>query len=153
WGLAKVLDQPDATRPTPARASSRMGQPEAASGSTPTQAGQVVGTPSFMPPEQASGLLDRGDQRSDVFGLGATLHAVPTGRPPYDGPDVAQQATRAEVAPARQVKRSVPAALEAVCQKAMARRPEDRYGTARELAQEVERWLADEPVGAYRPPL
>src|SRR5262249_41535258 len=55
--------------------------------------------------------------------------------------------------PPRQVKREVPVALEAICLKAMALRPEDRYPGPRELAEEIERWLADEPVAAYREPL
>ena len=57
------------------------------------------------------------------------------------------------VPPARQLKRQVPAALEAVCRKALAPFPRDRYESARELAEEVQRWLADEPVKAYREPL
>jgi serine/threonine protein kinase len=78
--------------------------------------GQVVGTPAFMPPEQAEGRLDRVGVASDVFSLGATLYCLLTGHAPYGGTDVLAQARRGEVVPARQQKRSVPAALEAVRQ-------------------------------------
>jgi tRNA A-37 threonylcarbamoyl transferase component Bud32 len=149
WGLAKVIDQPDPEQTKPER-------PILAgtgSGSAPTQIGSVVGTPAFMPPEQAHGQLDQMGPRSDVFSLGATLYCLLTGHPPYSGSDVLIQAATAEAVPARQRKRSVPAALEALCIKAMAKKPEDRYPTAKALAEEVQRWLADEPVHAYREPV
>jgi serine/threonine-protein kinase len=146
WGLARVLDRPDGEQTTAERPVI-LGP---GSGSAPTEMGQVVGTPAYMPPEQAEGRLDRVGIASDVFALGATLYCVLTGQPPYCGDDVLAQARRAEVTPARQRKAVVPRALEAVCAKAMAARPEQRYATARSLAQEVQRWLADEPVEAYR---
>jgi serine/threonine-protein kinase len=149
WGLARMLDgtaeeQPSAERPTPPGSGIRQ---------SPTEIGQAVGTPAFMSPEQAQGLLERVGVASDVFSLGATLYALLTGQAPYRGDDVLGQARNAEVMPARQRKRSVPAALEAVCGKAMAGRPEDRYPTVRGLAEEVQRWLADEPVQARREPV
>jgi serine/threonine-protein kinase len=146
WGLARLLERHDSEQTSVERPISSF----SASATAPTQMGQVIGTATFMPPEQAEGRHDREDIASDVFSLGATLYAVLTGQPPYQGADVLGQARRAEVTPARQRKRSVPAALEAVCARAMARRPEDRYPSARALAEEVERWLADEPVQAYR---
>jgi serine/threonine-protein kinase len=143
WGLARLLDLPDTERPVLAGAGN---------GSAPTQMGHVVGTPSFMPPEQANGRLDQVGPHSDVFSLGATLYALLTGYAPYEGPDVLVQAAMGEVLPARRRKRSVPAALEAVCAKAMAAKPAERYPSAQALAQDVQRWLADEPVSAYREP-
>src|SRR5262249_46660103 len=124
-------------------------------GSTPTELGQAVGTPAFMPPEQARGELDRVNERSDVWALGATLHCLLTGRAPYQGQlvDMLADAAQAKFAPARQANPRVPAALEAVCARAMAARPEGRYATARLLAADVERWLADEPVTALQEPL
>jgi serine/threonine-protein kinase len=149
WGLARVLDQPSSEQTTAERPV-LLGL-----GSTtePTEMGRVVGTPAYMPPEQADGRTDRLGPHSDVFALGATLYALLTGQPPYAGADVLALAYRGDVVPARQRKRSVPAALEAVCARAMARRRQDRYPTARALAQEVQRFLADEPVEAYREPL
>ncbi len=148
WGLARVLDQAEGERTTAER------PPLFASGSrtAPTEMGQVVGTPAFMPPEQADGRRDLVGPASDVFALGATLYALLTGRPPYSGPGVLAQAARAEVVPARKVKATVPRPLEAICARAMARVPGDRYATVKALAQDVQRWLADEPVSAWREP-
>jgi Flp pilus assembly protein TadD/tRNA A-37 threonylcarbamoyl transferase component Bud32 len=148
WGLSRVLDQPE-SEATVAEKPILLGS---GSGSTPTEVGQVVGTPGFMPPEQAQGQHDRVGVASDVFSLGATLYTLLTGQAPYSGEDVLAQARRGEIVPARQRKRSVPPALEAICQKAMAKRPEDRYPTARVLADEVQRWLAGEPVQAWPEP-
>jgi serine/threonine-protein kinase len=148
WGLAKALDQAHGTETVAERP-----VPSGSGSSTATQMGQAVGTAGFMPPEQATGRLDELAPASDVFALGATLYAVLTGRAPYRGRDAKSQAQKAEVMPARQRKRSVPAALEAVCAKAMAASPEERYADARKLAEEVRRWLADEPLDAYHEPL
>jgi tetratricopeptide (TPR) repeat protein len=149
WGLARVMDQP-ASEQTTAERPMQLGS---GSGTAPTEMGQVVGTPAYMPPEQAEGQLDCMGVASDVFALGATLYCLLTGQAPYSGPDVLAQARRANVVPARQRNSSVPVGLEAVCQKAMAKQPEDRYATARALADEVQRWLAGEPVLAWPEPL
>jgi len=149
WGLAKVLRQPEGQ--TAVYRSVAAPTPDA----VPTELGQAVGTPAFMPPEQARGEWDRVGPASDVFSLGATLYCLLTGRSPYQGSTASLLAAAAEAKapPARRVNARVPAALEAVCHRAMAPRPEDRYPSARALAAEVERWLADEPVAAYRDPL
>ncbi|MFO0844037.1 MAG: serine/threonine-protein kinase [Gemmataceae bacterium] len=149
WGLARVQG--------PLEGSSSVSVPPIPDGlghgSDPTRMGRVVGTPAFMPPEQANGQLDRLGPASDVFSLGATLYCLLTGQPPYSGDDALGQARRAEVFPARWRKASVPASLEAVCQKAMSAEPAGRYATAKALADDVRHWLADEPVSAYREPL
>jgi formylglycine-generating enzyme required for sulfatase activity len=148
WGLAKALGGGE----TPGAAPDPL-TPATDSGPQPTQAGKVLGTPAYMSPEQAAGELDRMGPASDVYSLGATLYSLLTGRPPFDGPNVIEtlrKVTRGEFPPPRQVVRTVPAALEAICLKAMARQPEDRYPTATLLAEDVEHWLADEPVSAHR---
>jgi hypothetical protein len=109
-----------------------------------------------MPPEQAAGRLEELGPASDVYSLGATLYCLLTGHAPVqgkDGGEVLRRVQRGEFPPPRQVKSGVPAALEAVCLKAMALRPEQRYGSARALADDVEHWLADEPVSAWREPV
>ncbi len=152
WGLAKVVGQPGAEG---AIAEEEDRLHPGGDGGAATAAGAVVGTPAFMSPEQARGEGDALGPAADVYGLGATLYALLTGRAPFGGPvvEVLAQVQRGAWRPARQVNGAVPAALEAVCGKALALRPEERYGSALELAGDVEHWLADEPVGAYREPL
>jgi serine/threonine-protein kinase len=152
WGLAKVVGHPDGAT----AATEGTLRPEAGSGATPTETGQALGTPAYMSPEQAAGRLEELGPASDVYSLGATLYCLLTGRPPFQGRDhgaLLQQVQKGAFPPPRQVKPGVPAALEAVCLRALALRPESRYATPRDLADEVERWLADEPVRAYREPV
>jgi serine/threonine-protein kinase len=152
WGLAKSTDQADA-RPA---GDEDLLRPSLSGGSMPTQVGQAVGTPPFMSPEQAAGRLDRVGPASDVYSLGATLYALLTGRAPLAGSDVGavlQKVQKGDFRRPRQVNPRVPAALEAVCLRAMALRPEARYASAGALAEDIARWLADEPVAAYREPL
>jgi formylglycine-generating enzyme required for sulfatase activity len=105
-----------------------------------------------MSPEQAAGRLDELGPASDVYSLGATLYCLLTNHAPFEGGDLAgilERVLSGDFRPARQVEPTVPAALEAVCGKAMALRPQDRYTSAQDLAAEVEKWLADEPVTAF----
>jgi hypothetical protein len=98
-----------------------------------------------MAPEQSQGLGDRVDHRVDVFGLGGVLYALLTGRPPYQAPDLdstLKLAQKAEFSPPRRLDPKVPGPIEAVCLKAMAAAPENRYGTVLEFARALERaWL------------
>ena len=87
-----------------------------------------------------------------MYGLGAILYEILTGRPPYSGADareVLRQVREREPTPPEGVRPDVPPALAAVCRRAMARDPAGRYESAGQLAHEVQRWLADEPVAAY----
>src|SRR5262249_28664934 len=118
-----------------------------------TRIGDVKGSPAYMSPEQASGRIDEVGPASDVFALGATLYAILTGGGPYQGASALSKASRCEFAAPRHVKPGVPAALEEVCLKAMAPKPADRYQTAKALADDVERWLADELVAATHGPV
>jgi serine/threonine-protein kinase len=151
WGLAKVLGRPEG-EPAGEEATLRPSSGDELA----TVAGTVVGTPAYMSPEQAAGRLDLLGPASDVYSLGATLYAILTGQAPIRGQDQSERlrrASRGEWALPRQVKKGVPKALDAICRKAMALRPQDRYATAQALAADVEHWLADEPVTAYREPL
>jgi serine/threonine protein kinase/formylglycine-generating enzyme required for sulfatase activity len=151
WGMAKVVGR-DAPPPRPEEGP-RPSDPER--GEAPTLPGSAVGTPAYMSPEQAAGRLDQLGPASDVYNLGATLYHILTGRPPLaDGSpvDILAKVRSGDIPPPRSVFPKVPRSLEAVCRKAMALRPEDRYASARALAEDVERWLADEPVSACREP-
>jgi RNA polymerase sigma factor (sigma-70 family) len=148
WGIAKVVGEAEAkgsaVKPLP------RGKPEA------TAPGAAPGTMAYMAPEQARGEADCVDRRSDVFGLGAVLYLILTGRAPYVAPewiDVLIQAQAGRVTPPRRLARQVPRALEAVCLKALAKERVDRYRSAAELGDEVKRWLAGEPVTACPEPM
>src|SRR5262249_12609182 len=144
WGLAKVIGRTEATE---AEGESTLATQTAALGDA-TRHGQAVGTPQYMSPEQAAGMWSEVGPASDVYGLGATLYYLLTGRAPVQAPSVEKilfQVQQGEFPPPRQVKSDVPRALEAVCLKAMARKPESRYARATVLAADVEHWLADEP--------
>jgi tetratricopeptide (TPR) repeat protein len=155
WGLARVMSEPAA----PVNGVAAPGSGAVSHGATPavtqdpTQVGNVLGTPAYMAPEQAEGRHGLTDARTDVYGLGAILYDVLTGAAPFAGKDTARVLDRVRHDPPprpRDVAGETPPALEAVCLKALAKRPEDRYSSAQELAQEVQRFLADEPVTAYR---
>ncbi len=120
-----------------------------------TRTGDAMGSPGYMSPEQVAGDWDRVGPASDVYSLGAVLYCVLTGRSAFAGLDIAAILHRTEVGdfpPPRRVNRLVHPALEAVCLKAMALRPEERYSSPKELAEEIGRWMADEPVSAWREP-
>lgn len=104
-----------------------------------------------MSPEQANGAAVK--TASDIFSLGATLYKMLTGRAPYSGESVHDVITKARYGtfvPPRQLDWRIPRPLAAICQKALAVDPAQRYLTALELADDLECWLADEPVVAYR---
>jgi len=152
WGLAKAIEGPDLAA---SQAASAL-RPSLAGESRLTQTGSALGTPGYMSPEQAAGLLDRVGPPSDVYSLGATLYCVLAGRAPIEEREIdkaLQKAQASDFAPPRQVQREVDAGLEAICLKAMAQRPEDRYSSCRALADDLDRWLADEPVSAWREPV
>src|SRR5207244_9948591 len=116
----------------------------------PTVTGAVLGTPAFMAPELAAG--GPADTATDIYALGGVLYVILTGRPPYEGgavEDVLAQVLAADPPRPRAVNPAAPPPLEAICRKAMARDRAARYASADELAVDVRRWRADEPVGAY----
>ena len=140
WGLAKATGNSDPS------AEERTLIPSSAGASAETMPGSALGTPGYMSPEQARGELDRLGPRSDVYSLGATLYCLLTGQPPYEGDDIGavlRAVQNGEHRPPRQLALAIDKALEAVCLKAMTLKPEDRYGTAKGLADDIERWMAD----------
>jgi serine/threonine protein kinase len=151
WGLAKVLGDRDGQ----SKSEEDVLLPSSSGDSTPTQAGHVLGTPAYMSPEQAEGRLDALGPAADIYSLGATLYELLTGQASVQGRhggEVLVKVKRGDWLPPRKVRKDVPAPLDAICRKALALRPEDRYATALELAVDIEHWLADEPVTAYREP-
>jgi serine/threonine-protein kinase len=151
WGLAKPLGERHSSEDFVEQTLRPSG-----SGATPTQMGKAVGTPAYMSPEQAAGRLDLLGPASDIYSLGATLYTLLTGKPPIEGltlEAILRKVQEGDFPAPRKVKPQVAPALEAVCRMAMALKPEDRYGSAKELAEDVEHWLAGEPVKAWPEPL
>lgn len=166
WGLAKVMDHPDRhdLRPRPdfAASMSRLhtdrAEEAARSPDSPlvTMDGTVVGTPSYMPPEQAQGRLDELGPRSDVYSVGALIYTLLTGQVPYIPPGaqispytVLNLLIAGPPTPVYQIDRAVPAELIALCEKAMARDPKDRYADMSAMADDLRAFLERRVVRAY----
>jgi eukaryotic-like serine/threonine-protein kinase len=116
-----------------------------------TQSDSRLGTPRYMSPEQTR--IGPIDARSDVYSLGATLYELLTLKPPFDGRsavELAQQILDREATPPRRFDPRIPRDLETIVLKAMAKRPSDRYASAQELADDLARFVAFEPVRARR---
>jgi len=151
WGLARTVERTEAERlegEVTLRATADQTGDQ-------TRMGAAVGTPAYMSPEQAAGRWDVLGSSADVYGLGAMLYNLLTGRAPIQDdtwPAMQQRIQRGEHPPARQVNPAVPRPLQAICDKAMALEPKDRYTSAQDLAADVQRWLADEPVSTDREP-
>jgi tetratricopeptide (TPR) repeat protein len=140
WGLAKPFCLPE----PPDDSTEALVQPAADPDAVETERNRGIGTRGYMSPEQEAGEWERVGPASDVYSLGAILHVLLTGNLPSDPLGAEGKSRLREFA--------VPRALEAICRKAMARQPEDRYASPLALAGELERWLADEPVTSYREP-
>ena len=123
-------------------------------GSDLTSSGELIGTPHYMPPEQAGGKQQTVSPASDVYSLGAVLYATLTGRPPFQAAtplEVVSQVLSQEPVPPRRLNPSVPVDLEVITLKCLSKSPRDRYGSAGELADDLARFLSGQPIEA-RPP-
>jgi serine/threonine protein kinase len=117
-----------------------------------TQDGAIVGTPGYLSPEQASGATELIDHRSDIYGLGALLYYILTGRPPIPDQPVAvavDRAIRGDIVAPRSVDSTLPRRLEAICLKALSLRPQDRYQSVDLLTRDIGLYLDGEPVSAH----
>lgn len=157
WGLAKVLGVEDPQ--------TVVHHPEGrtSDGLDVTMAGQVMGTPMYMAPEQAGGRVDEIDEKTDVYGLGAILFSILTGYAPHElsheslAPGSQMSAlldliVDKTVPSPRTINSEVSASLEAICLKAMSRDRDQRYRTAAAMAEDLQRWFADEPITAAEEP-
>lgn len=150
WGLARRMLADDLDNEEQNSDDDDTGAPQEPHGTLGTG---TVGTFAYMSPEMANLAPDRNLHALDIFGLGATLYELLTGRAPYDAAtwqERLQKAKDHDFKPPRDIRPNTQPALEAICLRAMAKAPGDRYGcSALELAADVERWLADEQVSVY----
>lgn len=145
WGLAKAHGVPD-VHAEELRQASHAGRP-----ASRTAFGRALGTPHYMSPEQAEGQVDKIDERSDVYSLGAVLYEMLTGRPPFAGEtakETIQRLLTEPVVPVRKAESETPPELAGICEKALQKDPQERYGSARELADEIIRYQSGALVEA-----
>jgi serine/threonine protein kinase len=150
WGLAKVIGSDEDVALT----TRMVRKPDAEGNLTSTQIGTTIGTPAYMSPEQAAGRNDELGPATDVYSLGATLYHLLTGALPHNIDDDVGVAfaklERGGVTPPIVRAEWLPRPLSSICLKALELAPGKRYASARALADDVERWLNDEPVRAHR---
>ncbi len=142
WGLARRLDEKENPASSHRVISAVPGQ---------TYVGAIMGTPAYMPPEQARGV--RVDERADVYAIGAILYHLLAGKAPYAGKTLDELLARVKegkLARLTTVDPSIPADLAAIVERAMAREPAERYSSAADLAADVRRFTTGQLVSAHR---
>jgi eukaryotic-like serine/threonine-protein kinase len=148
WGLAKVKGQEDVRGHELERRIQLMAQENPGN----TLSGAAVGTPSYMSPEQAEGLIEEIDEQSDVWGLGAVLYEILTGHPPFDGAtahEIIGKAMKEEVRPVEIVCKEAPRDLASIAEKALRRKKSERYRSAQDLSNDVTAFMTGGKVGAH----
>lgn len=151
WGLAKIVGRSD-----PVDSSEETLRPPAATAKeAASSAGAIMGSYPYMSPEQAEGRLDVGPA-TDIYSVGAILYRMITGRAAISGEtreEMLAKARTGDFPRPSSIDPKIPADLEAICLKATALRPENRYASVQAFADDLERFLADEPVSARREPI
>ena len=148
WGVAKVAGKQDIRATDIERELRYLKQQD----TSKTAAGTAIGTPSYMSPEQAKGDIDEIDERSDVWGLGALLYEILTGRPPYVGEtpmEIILKVGSEPIEPVRGLCPEAPAELAAVAEKSLNKDRAGRYQSARELTTEIDAFMTGSRVTAY----
>lgn len=148
WGLAKVRGLSDDRADEMAQGISALHEKPVRR----TLTGRAFGTPTYMPPEQARGLVAEVDERSDIYALGAVLYEILAGAPPFDGrtaTDIIAKVLSERPIPIASLEREAPPDLCAVVEKALSKKKEERYGSAREMAREIENYMAGGRVEVY----
>ncbi len=151
WGIAKVRGEDD-IHARGLEATVTAMRVSSAEATAKTMYGQTIGSPYFMPAEQAMGRTDLIDERSDIYSLGAVLYTILSGKMPYAGNNVREfmgKVGQVEPKPVRMLEPDVRPELAAICHKAMALVPENRYQSAKELTEEIQKYLSGGMVDAY----
>lgn len=166
WGLARVLQRPDphdirfapqdTSLQSAARARPAATSDEQSRSALMTMDGVVLGTPAYMPPEQARGEIEKLSPRSDIYSIGAMLYHLLARKMPYDAPAahtdhryVLRLVLAGPPAPLQQMNAAVPPELVAICEKAMARDAQQRYPDMRAFAEDLRAYLENRVVAAY----
>lgn len=148
WGIAKVTGREEIRSVDISNEAKLLQEPGIAN----TVAGEAIGTPGYMSPEQAKGLVDEIDERTDVFGLGAILYQILTGSPPYRGgneEELLVRAQRGKITGVLRLSKDAPRPLAAIAEKALRAEKADRYQSAKEIAEEIDAYMTGGRVSAY----
>ncbi|HDS09544.1 MAG TPA: serine/threonine protein kinase, partial [Firmicutes bacterium] len=148
WGLAKVKGHTDETGD---KLKSEIAELKEDHGFH-TIAGKALGTPSYMPPEQAEGKLDDIDEQSDIYSLGAVLYEILTGEPPFTGDtayEIVSKVINEEPKKLVDVNKDLPADMVAICEKALQKDKNKRYETALHLSEDIRNFMTGSMVSAY----
>lgn len=149
WGVAKVVHQSTTEFPVPDNSRRTSNNLNSAQSKVETMNGTIIGTESYMSPEQSAGQIDELDARSDIYSLGAMLYFLLTRRNPAPSTLESQGIQQLAVS-LRAINPQISKGAAAVCQKAMSRSKGARYQTVKEFSEEIERLLDSEPVLAYK---